>query len=113
MAGNLLVTIIGELTIIDAMEQLDKDTQAFALKAIIDATNFCADMARSTVPVDTGALQNSEYVLFAELESEVGFMEDYAPYVELGTYKIAAQPYLIPSLELAKVGLLSHLDHLI
>ncbi|SRR6266700_2221890 len=110
--ADLLVTVIGELTIIDAMNQLDKDTQVFALKAIIDATNFCADMARVTVPVDTGALQNSEYTEFAELESEVGFMEDYAPYVELGTYKMAAQPYLMPSFELAAQTLLHDLNSL-
>ncbi len=39
-------------------------------------------------------------------DSDTGEYCDYAVYVELGTYKMAAQPYLLPSYEYAKIILL-------
>ena len=33
---------------------------------------------------------------------EIGFSEEYASYVEFGTYKMAAQPYLRPAFDIAE-----------
>jgi hypothetical protein len=37
---------------------------------------------------------------------DVGFSESYAPFLEFGTYKMAAQPYLRPALDEEKSALL-------
>ncbi len=112
MADGMTVDVQGANTLISALGALDVMTQVRAMAAIVDAANACADDARSTVPVDTGELRDSEYVLFRELEAEVGFDSDHAVYVELGTYKMAAQPYLLPAFELAVQHLLGELTSL-
>jgi HK97 gp10 family phage protein len=57
--------------------------------------------AKKDCPVDTDRLRSS---ITHEVDTDemAGYVEtnvDYAPYVELGTYKMAAQPYLYPALE--------------
>lgn len=56
--------------------------------------------AKMLCPVDTGNLRNS---ITHEQENEttevIGTSVEYAPYVELGTVKMAARPYLRPAAE--------------
>lgn len=54
--------------------------------------------AQEIVPVDTGALRDS--ISYEATESELTVFADteYASYVELGTSRQAAQPYLKPSI---------------
>jgi HK97 gp10 family phage protein len=57
--------------------------------------------AKQKCPVDTGRLRAS---ITTQLSSdgfgaEIGTNVDYAEYVEFGTVKMEAQPYLFPSLE--------------
>ncbi len=112
MADGLTVDVQGADIAITALGAFNTMTQVKVMKAIIDAANTCADDAHSTVPVDTGELRDSEYVLFKELSAEVGFDSDHAVYVELGTYKMAAQPYLLPAFEAAVQQLMSELTSL-
>ncbi len=119
MADGMTVDVQGANTLISALGALDVMTQVRAMAAIVDAANACADDARSTVPFDdsnTDAnhehLRDTEYVHFEELGAEVGFDSDHAVYVELGTYKMAAQPYLLPAFELAVQQLLGELTSL-
>lgn len=59
--------------------------------------------ARSAAPVDTGALQNSiQGRMTGQLDGEVTTGLEYSMYVEYGTYKMAAQPYLVPAAEQAR-----------
>lgn len=55
--------------------------------------------ARERCPVDTGQLQASITSEVDGLTGSVGTNVEYAPYVELGTSKMSAQPFLLPSLE--------------
>ena len=57
------------------------------------------DLARSIVPVDTGALRDSIYHRPAGLELEFGATMDYASMVEFGTSRMRAQPYIRPALD--------------
>lgn len=50
------------------------------------------------IPVDTGYLRNSRGYNVDDKSVTVGFKAEYAPYVELGTWKQRAQPYLEPSI---------------
>lgn len=54
--------------------------------------------AKVLAPVDTGALRNSiQTEMEGDLTAHVVAGVEYAVYVELGTYKAAAQPYLTPA----------------
>jgi HK97 gp10 family phage protein len=65
-----------------------------------DAALDCETYAKDVVPVDTGALKNS---IRAEPESDkvwiVAPHTEYAIYVEFGTRKMRAQPYMRPAAE--------------
>lgn len=56
--------------------------------------------AKQLCPVDTGRLRNS---ITHQAENEntevIGTNVEYAPYVELGTYRQAAKPFLRPAAE--------------
>lgn len=53
--------------------------------------------AKDLCPVDTGNLRNSISHLVDEDSAYIGTNVEYAPYVELGTVKQKAQPYLKPA----------------
>ena len=72
------------------------------LRNLRDASDFILEEAKNRCPVDTGELKNSLGIKVLdeeELKVELGSEKDYAAYVELGTYKTSAQPYLRPALE--------------
>ena len=66
--------------------------------AVYLAAGRCADIARTTVPVDTGALRDSIGVSpgGAYVASAVA-SASYAAMVEYGTSKMPPQPYMLPA----------------
>jgi HK97 gp10 family phage protein len=50
-------------------------------------------------PVDTGNLRSSLNYSVGDTDAEIGTSVEYAPYVELGTSRQSAQPYLRPALD--------------
>ena len=56
--------------------------------------------AKKLCPVDTGRLRNSiTHARYDENTEVIGSNVDYAPFVELGTHKMAAKPFLRPAAE--------------
>ena len=58
--------------------------------------------AKEIVPVDTSATKNSIWPDFdnlRNLEVRIGPTTDYAPFVEFGTSRQRAQPFMIPAIE--------------
>lgn len=57
--------------------------------------------AKERCPVDTGRLRSSIHVLFRddEMGAEVGTNVNYAGYVEFGTSRMRARPYMFPAAE--------------
>lgn len=73
-----------------------KDQTAAALEEIgLAAEGF----AKRLCPVDTGRLRNSITHATDKDSAYVGTNVEYAPYVELGTSRTRAQPYLRPAVE--------------
>lgn len=72
-----------------SQEQLSKVIKNMALDIEKDAKTAC--------PVDTGNLRASITSTIGEDEATVGTNVEYAPYVEFGTWKMKAQPFLIPA----------------
>ena len=67
-------------------------------------------MAKTKAPVDTGALKNSIFSAKAgDLTYKVTAPQHYAIFVEKGTRKMRAQPYLRPSLDAERPKLISNL----
>lgn len=56
--------------------------------------------AKQLCPVDTGRLRNSitHQVSLGESAVYIGTNVEYAPYVELGTHRQKAQPYIRPAI---------------
>lgn len=62
--------------------------------------------AKSRAPVDTGALRNSiQSSEVSQLHWRVTAQADYAMYVELGTVRAAAQPFMGPAVDAVAPGL--------
>ena len=76
------------------LDQLDDAAGVF----LDDILNRIADDARLIVPIDTGALRASIRTTRDGLTGTVGSDLDYASYVEEGTSRMAAQPFLSPAL---------------
>lgn len=55
--------------------------------------------AKEECPVDTGTLRDSISHVVDDNTAIIGTNVEYAPYVELGTSKMDAQPYLRPAVE--------------
>ena len=69
--------------------------------------------AKVKAPVDTGALKNSIFSAKAgNLTYKVTAPQHYAIYVEKGTRKMRAQPYLKPALDAERPKLISNLRKL-
>lgn len=55
---------------------------------------------KDVTPVDTGRLRNSiTHGMVGNNATAIGTSVDYAIYVEFGTHKMVAQPYLRPGIE--------------
>lgn len=70
------------------------------------AFDILAD-SQKTVPVakvDGGTLKNSGHVETGTLRAAITYGAHYAAYVELGTRRMAAQPYLAPAFMRAMPG---------
>ena len=66
--------------------------------AIAAGAETVKEHAQSICPVDTGALRDSIAVSQNGTSAQISANTDYAAYVEFGTSKMAAQPYLVPAL---------------
>lgn len=82
------------------LTRLAERLHARAAEEVAAAAIGCQSIAKVLVPKDTGALARS---IVAEPESPlswvVGTNVEYAPFVEYGTYRTPAQPYLTPAAE--------------
>lgn len=82
-----------------APECLTAENQAMQ-KALEIIGGKAETYAKRLCPVDTGNLRNSiTHQQFDERTEVVGSNVEYAPYVELGTVKMGARPFLRPAAE--------------
>ena len=82
----------------EAILQEFKERKRVALEAVGLQGETNAKMHITAVgAVDTGRLRNSLTHATDEDAAYIGTNVEYAPYVELGTYKMKARPYLEPA----------------
>lgn len=87
--------------------QLEAVGLAFTVDDLAEGALVIAVEAENNCPVDTGFLRSTVFVTKNGDDVEVGFEAPYASYVEFGTYKMAAQPFLRPALDNAELAALS------
>lgn len=98
------VKITGRQQLLAAIQEANKQLEA-ATESVLDGTagNVEAD-AKDNSPVRTGRLRNSIAIKKSKLRREIGTDVPYSGFVELGTYKQKAQPYLFPASEKNRPG---------
>ncbi len=74
------------------------DMEKRAAEAVESAARLVVRAARELCPVDTGALRESIDAESDGMSAVITAGAEYAAYVEFGTSKSAAQPYLVPAL---------------
>ena len=76
------------------------EAKAAKVKALEIIGGMAESYAKAAAPVDTGRLRNSiTHEQMSEDTEVIGTNVEYAPYVELGTSKMAARPFLRPAAE--------------
>lgn len=83
----------------DNTEEVSQGIQRAMDRALEEIGLAAEGYAKRACPVDTGNLRNSitHAVESAENAVYVGTNVEYAPYVEMGTCRTAAQPFLRPA----------------
>lgn len=75
--------------------------------APVAAAERVADIARKIAPVDTGELRSKIIAVHLSKTSNVEARAGHSGFVEFGTYKMAAQPYLRPAVDQHKQEILN------
>jgi len=96
------------ITIAVTRNDLPKIASAIAGKVADINTKAAFDcIAQARPPVDTGNLKNATTVTAAtagDLTAIAGWNAEYAPHVEYGTSRMAAQPFARPASDAVKPG---------
>lgn len=91
----------GFIVIFNRIPELIVQVEAVSRSAPKRVADKVAADARSRAPVDTGYMKSTIESVSVESgkSAEVRVGAEYAGYVEYGTYKMAAQPFLTPAFE--------------
>lgn len=125
---NIKVRIDGVEEVIANLNTISEDVHKKVKEELIIAATHVQNGARKRCPVDTGTLRNSIAVNeVSDFKVEVGTylpetppptlnVESYMPYaafVEYGTKKMKAQPFLFPAYEEEKPKFLKRLKRIV
>lgn len=104
------ISVHGEYEVKNNIDTFVQKLQAKVERAIDAAALRCEAGAKKNCPVDTGRLRSSIHGGYPVIggmgntytySRTVGTNVNYAWYVELGTYKMSAQPFLMPGFLIA------------
>lgn len=95
--GDIMPAIVAGMA--NLMAQLDQFGIAYGMDDIVPGANIILSYAQELCPVDTGNLRDSGFTKVMSDNVLIGFDAEYASYVEFGTYKMEAQPFLRPAID--------------
>lgn len=96
------------------LPKLENELRTRAVAAVRKAAFDIEAEAKLKVPVDTGALKNSIQVWFeGDLHAFIAPHMEYGHFVEFGTRKMAARPYMTPAAEKVRPDFLGAMQRLI
>lgn len=98
---RLIVTVSGLSEARQALAKLGPEIKATASRELRTTAHDIENRAKQIVPVDTTFLQKSIGVTAGNggLTAVIGPYANYAAYVEYGTSKMKAQPYMRPAFD--------------
>ena len=104
------VTVKGLSELVKAFNKANVELPRNLHMAMVDTTNAVRQTAKAIVPIRTGTLKHSITQMVSDnpLIGKItagGNAAPYAPYVEYGTYKMRARPYMKPALEYNAPGI--------
>jgi len=82
-----------------AMRNFDSAMQRHVHRQLLSWAADVKALARQLVPVRTGYLRSTIYAKISEWVAEIGAEATYGFFVEFGTYRMRAQPYLYPAIQ--------------
>ncbi|WP_375374084.1 HK97-gp10 family putative phage morphogenesis protein [Hymenobacter aerilatus] len=113
MASNLQVGVDGQQLngLLNKIKLLLPSTRAAAREVVAETLLLIESDAKELAPVDTGRLRSSIHTEISSngLSGVVGTNVSYAPFVELGTTRQRAQPFLFPAYEANRQRFLDNL----
>ncbi|MEI6796615.1 MAG: HK97-gp10 family putative phage morphogenesis protein [Methanomassiliicoccales archaeon] len=111
------VTIKGLDELAAKLQHLGEEVRTKAKEEIMTSALEIESRAKELCPVDTGRLRSSIRTDSSTEGEELGatvFTDvDYAPYIELGTSRMAAQPFLVPAVEQVAPQMIRNLETII
>lgn len=99
------VELDGMTLVISNIDKITPELEAAIDQALQEAGLETEAEAKMRCPVDTGRLRASIQSHPGHLETTVSTNVEYAPYVEFGTSRMRAQPYLFPAFQKASASL--------
>jgi|YelNatPaOPRAMG01_1025707.scaffolds.fasta_scaffold09934_6 HK97 gp10 family phage protein len=82
-----------------AMQQLDSAMQKYVHELLAGWAENVKALAKQLAPVRTGYLRSSIYAKVHDWVAEIGAEATYALFVEFGTRRMQAQPFIYPALQ--------------
>jgi len=82
-----------------AMERFDSSMQRQVYRYLHSWASDVKAAAMRNAPVRTGYLRSSIYATIKDWVAEIGAEATYALFVELGTRRMRAEPYLYPAIQ--------------
>ena len=82
----------------EALRNFDSAMQKQVHRQLVSWAADVKALAKQLVPVRTGHLRSTIYAKISEWVAEVGAEATYALFVEFGTYRMRARPYLYPAI---------------
>ena len=97
-----------------ALVASEAKVKTMAGMAVAKTALDCEAAAKRHAPVDTGALRNSIGTSIAadRMSAEIGPTVNYGAYVEFGTSRMAAQPYMGPAMDEVTPGFVSAMEQI-
>lgn len=96
------------------LPKLENELRANAVAAVRKAAFDIEAAAKLAVPVDTGALKSSIQTWFeGDLHAFIAPHMEYGHFVEFGTYKMPARPYMTPAAEQVRPHFMGAMRNLI
>lgn len=100
------IKVEGQAEVNKAIQQALKKSEEQTYKAVKASCIKVENRAKHLAPVDTGRLKSSITHEANKSDGRVGTNLEYSPYVELGTKRSQAQPFLRPALQDCKSEIL-------
>ncbi|SRR6266487_174683 len=110
---NISTEVVGLSEVLAKLDLTNAAIAAQANRAIQGAGIECQKLAKQACPVDTGRLRNSILYHPGNLSCTVDTNVSYGIFIELGTRRMAAQPFLTPAYQQAGQHLMDKLSNLL